>query len=73
MSYAPKQRVIIDAPPEDFSLCLELARESLKYPNRVRSIMGYWSSGDPNFEAVVRVNKASVSVTAVRKMPEGSS
>jgi len=66
--YAETKRIILDAPQADLGTCLQLALTSLNDPKSTRSSWGYWSAGDPNFQALVRVNKASISVKAVRKM-----
>lgn len=66
--YAERRRIIIDAHPGDFAKCLELANEGLR-SGHVGSIWGYWSQGDPDFQASVRINPGSVSVRGVRLLP----
>lgn len=67
-AYAATRRIILDAPPADYEKCLGYAREAIRIGND-GDIWGCWSSTDPGFQAVIRVNKASISVKAVRKDP----
>jgi|HubBroStandDraft_1064217.scaffolds.fasta_scaffold27520_6 hypothetical protein len=62
------RRIIIDAPPADFEKCLGLAREAIR-SGEEGDEWGYWSSADPDFQALIRFNKASISVNAIRKEP----
>lgn len=67
--YATTKRIILDAPPADFEICLQLAHEALDRGEE-GDVWGYWRSDEPGFQAVIRVNKASVSVKAARKIEE---
>lgn len=64
--YEPTKRFIIDAPPADFDKCVSIAKDAVASFDE-GAVWGYWSSDDPNFQAVIRHNKSSVSVKAVRK------
>lgn len=66
MSCIPTRRIILDAPPDDYERCLSFAREAIS-KGEEGDLWGYWSSADPDFQALIRVNKASVSVRAARK------
>jgi len=64
--YEPTRRIILDAPPADFERCLVLARQAIR-SGEEGDKWGYWNSSEPDFQAVVTFNKASISVKAVRR------
>jgi hypothetical protein len=66
---AAVMRIIIDCNnTDDLSKCLHLAREGLR-TGEEGDVWGYWSSSDPNFSALIRFNKVSISVRGRRKPP----
>lgn len=69
--HVPAVRVILNAPEEDLEHCLALAKKAMLLGDE-GEVFGHWISSVPDFSAVIRINKNSVSVRGIRKLGKES-
>jgi hypothetical protein len=66
-------RIILDCDnKEDLTRCLALARQAERRAD-AGEWWGYWSPSDPDFSAVIKFNKASISVRGRRDPVQSAS